>query len=43
MNLSNIAIWKIKDTNYHCIITGISKSEAMNLIQNIDSIEKSKT
>ena len=43
MNLSNITIWKIKDTNYRCIITGISKSEAMNLIQNIDSIEKSET
>ena len=35
-NLGNIAILNIKNTNYRCIITGISKSEAINLMQNID-------
>ena len=45
MNLSNIAISKINDTNFHCIITGIrkSKSEAIKLLQNIDLTEKSGT
>ena len=40
-NLSDIAILKIID--YHCIITGISKSKAMKLVQNIDLTEKSGT
>ena len=31
-NLSDITIQKIKDTNYRCIIKGISKSEAINLL-----------
>ena len=31
MNLSNIAILKIKNTNYCCIITGTSKIEAIKL------------
>ena len=33
MNLSNIAILSIKSSDYHCIISGISKSGAINLIQ----------
>ena len=41
MVLSNIAILNIKD--YCCIITGISKSEAIKLFQNIDLTEKSRT
>ena len=40
MNLSGIAISKIKNTNYRCIITGISKSEAIKLLLNIDLTEK---
>ena len=40
INLSNIAILKIKNADYHCIITVISKSEAINLIKNIDLTEK---
>ena len=36
MNLSDIAILNIKDSNYRCIISGISKSEALNLKQNTD-------
>ena len=43
MNLSNIFILKIKSADYYCIITGISKSEALNLLQNIDLTEKSGT
>ena len=30
-------------TNYRCIISGISKSEALNLMQNIDLTEKCGT
>ena len=32
MNLSDIAILNIKGNDYRCIISGISKSEAINLI-----------
>ena len=35
MNLSDIAILNIKSDHYRCIITGISKNEAINLIQNL--------
>ena len=41
MNLGNIAILKTKNAEYHCVITEISKIESINLIQNIDLIEKS--
>ena len=30
----NIAILNINEVNYQCIIFGISKSEAMNLLKN---------
>ena len=40
MNLSDIAIWKIKIADF-CIISGISKSEAINIMQSIDLSEKS--
>ena len=43
MNLSNIAIVNIKGSYYCCIISVISKSEAINLIQSIDLTEKSGT
>ena len=43
MNLSNIPILKIKNADYCCIVTGISKSEAIKLLQNIDLTEKSGT
>ena len=36
MNLSNIAILNIKSDDYCCIISKIRKSEAINLMQNID-------
>ena len=41
MNFSDIAILNIKSDDYRCIISAISKSEAINLMQNIDLIEKS--
>ena len=31
MNLSDTAILKIKGSDYHCIISGISKSDTMIL------------
>ena len=40
INLSDIVILKIKNSNYCCIITGISKIEAIKLLQNIDLTEK---
>ena len=41
MKLGDIAILKIKDTDYRCLIIGISKNEAIKLLQNIDLTEKS--
>ena len=36
MNLSNIAISKFKNADSRCIISRISKGEAIKLLQNID-------
>ena len=36
MNFSNIAILNTKGSDYACIITEISQSEAVNLLKNID-------
>ena len=36
-------ILNIKGVDYYCTISRISKSEAMNLMQNIDLTEKSRT
>ena len=43
MNLSNIYILNIENVDYCCIINGICKSEAVKLLQNIDSTEKNGT
>ena len=43
MNLSNIAILKIKSADYHYIISGTSNSEVIKLMQNIDLTKKSAT
>ena len=40
MNLSYIVILNIKNADYRCIISGISKSEAINLMQNIKFNQK---
>ena len=43
MNLSDNAILNIQSADYCCIISGITKSEAINLMKNIDLNEKSGT
>ena len=40
MNLIDIIILNIKTTDYFCSISGINKSEAINITQNIDLTEK---
>ena len=39
-NFSDIGILNIKSSDYHCIISLISKNEAINLTQNADLTEK---
>ena len=43
MNFNDIAVLKIKNADHCCIITGISKSEAIKLLQNVDLTENSGT
>ena len=43
MKLSDIAITKMKNTDYRCIITGISKSIAMKLLDYVDLTKKNET
>ena len=43
MNLIDIAVLIIKGFDYRCIIIRISKNEAINLMQNVDLMEKSRT
>ena len=43
MNLNDIAILNIKGSDYRCIISLISKNEAINLMQNADLTKKSGT
>ena len=40
VNLSDIAILSIKGSNYRCIISLISKNNAINLLQNADLTKK---
>ena len=41
MNLNRISsFFRIKNDGYHCIISETSKSEAINLLQNVDLTEK---
>ena len=42
MKLSNIAILNIHSADYCCIISGIRKSETINLMQNINFAGKSQ-
>ena len=39
MKLSDISILNIKSADYRCIINGISKEEAINLLKNVDLTE----
>ena len=43
VNPGEIAILKVKGSDYRCIISLISKKEAINLFQNADLTEKSGT
>ena len=43
MRLIDIAISNINNADYRCIITGVSKSKAVKLLQNIDLTEKKWT
>ena len=43
MILSNIAILHIKGSDYRCIISLISKNEAINLMQSADLTKANKT
>ena len=40
LNLSNIPILNIKSADYCCIISGFSKSEVINVMQNTNFTEK---
>ena len=40
MNYGKIAVLSIKGSDYHCIISLISKTGAINLMQNADLTEK---
>ena len=42
INLSDIAILNIKGSDCHCIISLISKNEAINLMQNVDLTQKTE-
>ena len=41
MNLSDIGVLNIHSADYRCIISGISKSETINLMQKTNLTEKS--
>ena len=43
MNLCDFSILNIKGSDYCCIICGICKNEAINLMENSDLTEKSGT
>ena len=42
MSLSDIAILNIKGSDHRCIVSLISKTEAINVMQNADLTEKSE-
>ena len=43
MNLMDIAILNIKGSDYCCIVSSISKNEAINLMENADLTKKWRT
>ena len=43
MNLSNITILNIKSADYCCIISRISKNEAISFMENTEKAEHYKT
>ena len=42
MNINDIAILNLKGFCYRCIIIGISKNKAINLMPNVDLTERSR-
>ena len=40
ININDIAISSIHDADYHCFVSGISKNDAVNLLQNAYLTEK---
>ena len=40
INLNDIAILRLNSADYRCIIEGISKSDAVNLLKNADLTKK---
>ena len=42
INLNDIVILNITGSDYHCIISLVSKNEAVNLLQNVDLNKKVK-
>ena len=42
MNLGDITVLSIKSANYRCVISRICKSEAINLLPNIDLTKKTE-
>ena len=42
MNLGDITVLSIKSANYRCVISRIRKSEAINLLPNIDLTKKTE-
>ena len=42
INLNDIVILNITGSDYHCIISLVSKNEAVNLLKNVDLNEKVK-
>ena len=43
INLSDIAILNIKDSDYRCIFSIISENKAINLMQNVDLTKESSS
>ena len=43
MNLNDITIINVKGSDYHCIISLISKNQDIKLMQNNDLTKKSRT
>ena len=42
INLNDIAILRLNGADYRCIIEGISKSDAVNLLKNADLTKKGR-
>ena len=40
INFNDIALLKVNGLDYHCITKGISKSEVIDLLKNVDLNEK---